>query len=246
MVIFLKKALSLLVVFFLSSSSFAQTLSLVVVNGYESVAAYKEVVDFVRLAIEDTGIKVNIVEVPRKRGVVSIDSGEYDALPIRGIDDAKSLPNIITSSFPVAFTNFRVVFLKNNKKFNEAKLATFSGAIVLNNASLQSEVARRGLQVIEVNVGYPELVKMLISERVDYIVMPEEIFAGILDQDKSLAISFSMSSNVFIRTPLYFSMNKKHKTLMPKIEKSLARALQGDLHSYKYIHNSLNSKLEHK
>jgi ABC-type amino acid transport substrate-binding protein len=146
----------------------------------------------------------------------------------------------------VAFTNFRVVSLKNNKKFNEAKLATFSGAIVLNNSSLQSEVVKRTLQVIEVNVGYPELVKMLISERVDYIIMPEEILAGILDQDKKLANSLSMSNNVFIRTPLYFSLNKKHKALMPKIEKSLSKALQGDLRRYRYIHNSLNSKLEHK
>jgi hypothetical protein len=99
-VVFLKKVFLFLVVLLLSSSSFAQTLSLVVVDGYETVDAYKEVVDFVRLAIEDAGIKVNVVEVPRKRGVVSVDSGEYDALPIRGIDDAKSLPNIITQAFP--------------------------------------------------------------------------------------------------------------------------------------------------
>jgi ABC-type amino acid transport substrate-binding protein len=245
-VIFLKKSFLFFAILFLSLNSFAQTLSLVVVRDYETIAAYKEVVDFVKLAIEDTGIKVKVVEVPRKRGAVSVDSGEYDALPIRGPEDAKSLPNIIISSFPVVFTNFRIVSLKNNKKFSEAKLKTFSGVMALNNSSLQSEVEKRELQVIGLNVGYPELVKMLISGRVDYILMPEEILAGILDQDKTLAKSLNMSSNVFTRTPLYFSMNKKHKDLMPKIEKSLAKALQGDLSRYKYIRNSLNSKLEHK
>jgi len=229
----------------LTSRCFADTLSLVAVNDYKKVEAYKEGVEFVVLAIEDAGIKVKVIEAPRKRGALAVDNGTYDALPFRGLDDAKELPNVITTSFPMAFTIFRVVSLVNNKKFVESTLKDFSGAIVLNNASLESEVHKRSLHVSEVNVNYPDLVKMLMSGRVDYIIVPEELIASLFDQEKSLIKLLKVSDNVFVKTPLYFSMNKKHRGMMAKIEKSLRKALTGDISRYKYIRNSLNRKLEH-
>ena len=237
-------ALCIFLVSFVSLLASAQTLSLVAATGFDKVAAYQEVIEFVSDILTDAGFKVKLVEVPRKRGAFAVDSGEFDALPIRGLDDAKDLPNLIVTSFPLGYTIFRVVSLSSHPKFSESKLQDFSGAIVLNNASLQAEAKRRQLKMNEVNASYPDLVKMLSSKRVEYIIMPEEFIDSILDQNTALKNLLRISKNTFVKTPLYFSMNKKHQALMPKIEKSLRKALQGDLSRYKYIRKSLNKNLE--
>lgn len=222
----------------------AKPLTLVAATGYEKVAAYKEIIAFTVDVLKDAGLDIKVVEVPRMRGALTVENGEYDALPIRGLEDAKSLPNVLITSFPIAFTNFRIVSMKTNKVFSEKDLKKFTGAVVLNNSSLQKEIGKRQLQVNEVNVGYPELVNMLVLKRVDYIVAPEELIASIQDSDKSLKTKLRIGSNVFVRIPLYFSINRKHRALLPDIEKIYRKILTGDTSRYKYIHDSLNHKLE--
>lgn len=228
----------------LTTLSVAKPLTLVAADGYQKVAAYKEVVDFTVDVLKDAGLEVKIVEVPRMRGALTVENGENDALPIRGLEDAKLLPNVLVTSFPIAFTNFRVVSLKANKAFKEKALKKFSGAVVLNNSSLQKEISKRQLQVNEVNVSYPELVNMLVLKRVDYIVVPEELVTSIQDSDKSLKTKLKVSANAFVRIPLYFSIHRKHRALLPEIEKSYKKFLTGDSSRYKYINDSLNHKLE--
>ncbi|WP_155722586.1 transporter substrate-binding domain-containing protein [Bdellovibrio bacteriovorus] len=221
----------------------AESISLVATTGYKDVEAYKEAVEFVADSIQSVGITVKLIELPRKRNAAEVNNGTFDALPIRGLEDAQEFPNVITSSIPVAFTNFRMMWLKD-KTVNGSEIHKYSGAIVLNNATLQARVKKVGLKVTEVNVGYAELLKLLNSKRVDYVIMPEEIIESLKAASPKLAEGVQVSESIFVRTPLYFTMHKKHKDLMVKIEEGLRKSLKGDLSKYPFIRHSLNVKLE--
>ncbi|WP_373999039.1 hypothetical protein [Bdellovibrio bacteriovorus] len=223
----------------------AESISLVATTGYRDVEAYKEAVEFVADTIQSVGINVKIVELPRKRNAAEVNNGTFDALPIRGLEDAQDFPNVITSTIPVAFTNFRMMWLKD-KAVNESEIHKYSGAVVLNNATLQTQIKKVGIKVTEVNVGYAELLKLLKSKRVDYVIMPEEIIESLKVASPKLAEGVQVSENVFVRTPLYFTMHKKHKDLMVKIEEGLRKSLKGDLSKYPFVRHSLNVKLEKK
>lgn len=220
-----------------------ETLSLLTVPGYSKIPAYKEVIDFITTVAADAGYDVKVMEAPRKRGPYMVSSGEADAMPIRGPDDATDVPNLINSNFPIAFTVFRVVSLQKNAKFDEMNLKNFSGAIILNNSSLQAEEKRRALKLIEVNVEYQGLLKMLLVGRVDYIVMPQEFIHGFIEEDRSLEKTLKVGKHEFVKVPLYFTMNKKYLKVMPKIEASFRKVMKGDLSRFKYIRHSLNQTL---
>ncbi|QDK38649.1 ABC transporter substrate-binding protein [Bdellovibrio sp. NC01] len=240
--ILLKRLLLVVSVFMTAAASAMakETLSLYVTPGYEHIPAYKESIDFISGVVKDAGYEVKLTEAPRKRGPTMVDNGEIDALPIRSAQDFPEAKNLINTSFPIAFTTFKVVALKKNSTFIESQLKKFQGAIVLNNFALKAEGQKRKLNIIEINNEYVDLLKMLQAGRVDYVIMPQEFIHSFLTSDKNLEKSLLVSKKSFVDLPLYFAINKNHKNALPKIEASFRKALRGNTDSLIYIKHSLN------
>lgn len=218
-----------------------EVLSLYVPPGYAELPPYKEAIDFIIKVVNESGYDVRTVEAPRKNGPSLVNAGHIDALPLHSLEDGAGDPNIVNSSFPIAFTISRVLWMKNNKSFQESHLEKFHGAMILNSSAIKTEAHHRKLALLEVDRGYAELIKMLTSKGVDYIVVPEEIIQGFFDAQPDLNKSVSISAKAFVKTPLYFAVNKKNKTALKRIEKQFRKDLSENVDQFKYIKNSLNT-----
>ena len=166
----------------------------------------------------DIGLKVQVL--PNKRSLVNANNGIDDGDATRIWNINKYYPNLLR--VPLKTHHIDIVALSNRKllikKFTDLK--PFHVGIV------------RGMKIVEVKVGavetksltsinnYDQLLRMLASKRIDVIITDK---TSLLNKIKEGDIKgLYLMEKPLLTLPLYIHLHKKHKALIPKLEKAVA------------------------
>ena len=223
-----------------ASAAHAEKLAVAQEEIYTNSPAYLQLKDFMRATLAKAGLEAEYVALPLTRANVMNVSGEVDAQLIRAPSVLKDFPQLRGTSFPIFFTNVRFIYLKNNKSFDENSLQKYNGVGPLNNAGLTEAIKDQQLKLVEVR-NLSQAVGMLRSQRVDYILLPEEILKGLYEKFPGLEAEAKLSKRIFLRYPLHFIVNEKKAYLLPKIEKAFREEVKKSLEHYPLIKESLNT-----
>ncbi|WP_413290883.1 hypothetical protein [Bdellovibrio sp. HCB337] len=233
-----------LIVFILliTSWSRAETIVVSVQEDLEKTPPIVELKNYFADALAKEDIHVNFMPLSLERGNFLANKGEIDGELIRTDYVLKNSPNLMITSFPMIYTNFRVVRRKQIKNFKEKNLDTYVGVVFFNSPAVRATIERKKIKVENV-ATLDQVFLLLASERADYTILPDTIIAAARDRQPLAFQNLVVSKNSFDRSELYFCLNKKNAHLMPKIEKALKRASRGPIWKYRYLPNLLNTEI---
>lgn len=204
-------------------------------EGYAAMASYSEIKAFVSDALKSAGIDMKVVTLPLERANTANSKGEVDGQLARVAAVTEKHPQLNRTSFPLAYINVRIAYLKSNKSFNENSLEKHLGAGLLNNYGISTGALHY------TQVSNPiQAMSMLQSKRIDYVLLPETVIQDYLTENPELKKSVIASKRIFVTFPLYFILNKNKAHLLPTIEKALREALKKNRSKYALINESLN------
>jgi ABC-type amino acid transport substrate-binding protein len=202
----------------------------------------QELQEYIIDALKRENIDVIYLPTPLLRGASLIESGSLDGEMPSSKENLKYFSNITYLKNPVIFTNLKIVYLRANKKYSYENLPNLQGAITLNNTILKDLSDKRSLQTTEVPT-IPQAFEVLEKQRVDYLILSEDIAKGFMKAEPQKGNLFAIDSRFSELVPLYFAINSKKSFLLPKIEKALRAACQGDLQKYPHIKDLINKTL---
>jgi len=231
-----------LLIFTLACWAHSETIVVSVQEDLEKTPPIVELKNYVSEALAKENIQVSYLPFSLERGNFLANKGEISGELIRTDYVLKTSPNLMTTSFPIIHTNFRVVHRKNIKKFDENKLDSYVGVVFFNSPAVRATLEKKKLKM-EVVTTLEQVVLLLASERADYTILPDTIIAAARDQKPQVFQKFEVSKEVFDRQGLYFCLNKKHAALMPKIERALSRASRSPASKYRYLPQLLNFEM---
>lgn len=234
----MRQALTLLILS-LACWGRAETIVVSVQEDLEKTPPIVELKNYVSDALAKENIQVTYIPLSLERGSALANKGEIDGELIRTEYVIKSSPNLITTSFPLIHTNFRVVYRKKIKKFDENKLSSYVGVVFFNSPAVRATLEKKKLKM-EAVATLEQVVLLLASERADYTVLPDTVIAAAKDQKPEIFQNLVVSKNVFDRSELYFCLHKKHADIMPKVERALKRAARSPASKYRYLPQLLN------
>lgn len=236
------KILVYLVLFFCVSSSLAQnTLTLGVAFGITRNQAILQYYQFLSDVLKEAGFKTELKKISGGIPYEALIRGEVDSIVYDDLALKSDREKVITVSFPLSFVGVHVFYLAENKKFNEKNLKKYRGAIVLNNSMVEKEAKDRRLKYLSTINPY-QSAQLLIDRKVDYFLSVEQVGKSALAAIPDGNLKVQMSDTVFATFPIYFTMLKKYKKDLPRIEAAFKRRLEGDLSAYPLIKGALNKK----
>ncbi len=164
------------------------------------------------------GYKVKFIDLPNKRSVFSVKTGQCHA-EVGRIQLLESDPDLVLSTEPVHFIQARAYAMGKKPKikswedFKSAKIGAIRG-------ELYAEKHLQGKNVFFSN-GYRKLFSLLSINKVEYVV-------GLDDAVSQVGLKKGMvkGEHLLFKAPLFHVLNKKHKTLLPEIDAAL-REIKG-------------------
>lgn len=228
-----------IVFFLLVSTSYAENLVFVIpsIPTYDEIPIYVQYQNFIRESLAELNIQVEFKPIPTMRQFDFVKKGKMDAVMIDNPHLREETPEIISTSFPLLLLKFKIVRRKNDFAFNKKKLDQLEGATVLSWYLLKTEVQRKNLKHIE-TPSVQQNIKMLLANRVDYVIAVEGIAKDSLELITSAKEELHIDEQSFVDIPIYFSINKKHAKLLPKIEKSLKRRITKNAAQYHLLNDT--------
>ncbi|WP_374074489.1 hypothetical protein [Bdellovibrio bacteriovorus] len=238
------KILLYLVLFFGASSALAQTtLTVGVPFGITRNQAILQYYQFLSDVLKEAGFKTELKKISGVLPYEALVRGEVDSIAYDDLALTTDREKVITISFPISFVDVHVFYLAENKKFNEKNLKKYRGALVLNNSMIEKEAKARRLKYVTTINPYHNA-QLLIDKKVDYFLSIEEVGKSALVSTPNGTKKVKMSESIFATFPLYFSMQKKYKKDLSRIEAAFKRRLEGDLSAYPLVKKVLNKKPE--
>lgn len=210
-------------------------------EGFDKLKAVQEVQDFVQQSLKTEKIQVSFYPLPFARSSSLVNRGDLDGELMRASNLVEDYPNIVLFPKALVFVVYSIVY-KTNRKFDEKFLQKYKGIVLLNSATTRDELRRRGLRVEEVG-SIDQGLQMVRSGRVDYIILADPVIDSIKLIDASKFKDLRQGEEKFQRIPLYLCLNKKHKDLIPKIEKALSKGYSQFSKKYKMVPDLLNPSL---
>jgi|GEM_PF-7016640 len=163
-------------------------------------------------------MKVSYKEIPLGRMFELMSQGEIDGTVSDDKVHSEGREKIITTSFPILMARCRI-FHRSGENVTLANLGKLKGAFRLNFQIIEQEAQRLKLNYIMTDSQERNL-QLLTAKRIDYILI-DEALGGATVKKLNLSDKVKMSPEVFIKMPIYFSMNSKYKEKWPKIESAL-------------------------
>lgn len=202
--------------------------------GVDKLPSVVEITELVSSALSDIGLKAKPQPLPLQRSTVLVASGELDC----ALNDDPTLEvgkgKILTTKYPVVYALARIFYRKNDTKFDPLHLEKFNGAFTLNIAAIKKVAEQKKLKFIETE-SLSQDVQLLVSGHVDYFISIERVGLSILEQ-KGLTDKIQMAPVLFVKVPIYFSMNKaKYEKQFPEFEQALHKRKRADGPKYKHI-----------
>ncbi len=235
------KLLLVMLLIVLPHFAFSQPKSLVLAapQGHERFPPVQEYLHFIEDVLKDAGYTAVFKTVPLKRSFEMALKEEVDGLLYDDHQIDPKTKSLISVSFPIVYGRSRIVWLKENKDFDENHLEKFKGAFLWNNTIAENEVKRRNLNCIPVG-SIEQNIRLLLSARVDYVIALEGVARGLATLFHA-ENKIRIGEQLFIKIPFYFTLSKKHKKDLPEIEASFRKHLKGDLAKYPTIKSLLNT-----
>lgn len=188
--------------------------------GYSPGSLYHAIVrDRMKLVYDRAGLPVKFIGIPHKRSVASANSGETDGDAGRNPNVEKKFKNLIrvspmvSESLGSAYTTNPSILHYHLKDLKNYKVGYVSGVrwVTKKLAGIEATTVRT----------YPQLIKMLISGRIDIAVGTD------LSMDKAIKdlnnnfIKIKQLSPKANRSPTFHYVNKKNADIVPKLEKAI-------------------------
>ena len=226
----------------LQSPAYAETQFFTIpsIPNYEEIPSYDQYQQFIRETLGALDIQVEFKPTPTMRDLDIVQRGEMDATML---DNPKRRPEseeVISTSFPILIVKYKIISRKKDISFSTKHLDQHQGATVLNWYLLKPEMISRQLKYIE-TASVQQNIKMLLAERVDYVIAAEAIAEDALDLIPLAQEQLRINEATFAEIPVYFTVNKKHKKLFTKIEEVFKSRLAGSLDKYPRLKKSFNS-----
>lgn len=238
-------AIFLCLVFQLTSPLMAQTkeevsLTISQDEAYAESEVYSQIRNFVLDSLSAEGIKLNILSLPLERANILSSQGEIDGQLARVADVQKAHPKLRSTKLPYVFVDVKILYLKSQENFEEKNLQKYRGAGLLNNQAVSAAVAAEKLKFTQVS-EIKQVLTMLQSKRVDYVIMPDLVVREMMKQDPKLKDKVKISQRVFVQFPLHFILNEKRVELFPRIKKALREGIRKNRGKYPLIRDYLNT-----
>ena len=162
--------------------------------------------------------------LPFQRSLINANRGLYDGEAARIWEINELFPNLVR--IPVSIHSIDLVVLSRKKilitKASDLKKYHVG---VIRGMKIAEKVAKDAKPLsITVATNHITLVKMLSSNRLDLIVTNK---IGLLtDLSKSIEKEFYLVEKPILSRPLYMHLHKKHKNLIPRLEKAFESMLK--------------------
>ncbi|MFM6930374.1 MAG: substrate-binding periplasmic protein [Bdellovibrio sp.] len=202
----------------------------------EAIVQYNELV---AAALKDAGFKMELTTIQTKNTLDMLIDGDVDAISYDDKGIHKHRDKVVSTSFPLIYTQAKVFYRKDLKDFSMQTLDKFHAAIPQNNLKIMNEADRRHIKYTLANNPY-HCMLMLLSKHADYCLAVEEVGASALKSIDKANQKIKTMNEAFLETPLYLSFAKKYKKDLPQIEAALKARLKGDLSAYPLVMKNLN------
>ena len=193
------------------------------------------------------GIGMRYQTLPAERSLRNVNFGidDVEAGRIDGID--KIYPNLIR--VPVSIHSIDIVLLSRDsshvkgqhiKKLDDLKAYNVG---LIRGVKIAERIAKKAApKSIRKATSYNMLVKMLISGRIDVIITSKIALLTMLGETKAKGLH--MTTKPIVSLPLYTHLNKKYKSLIPKLELAYNSMLEDG--TIKKLHDDFLNDLEKK
>lgn len=206
---------------------------------YSRNQALKEYLEFLSDSLKDAGFKVELKTLQSRRSYDLVTSEEMDSSPYDDLAISEGRDKVISVRFPIIYTKGRIFYRKDSVSFNAKKLNKYTGALSQNNALMDKEAKQRQLKFISTVSPY-QSIQLLLERKIDYFLSIEEVGISAVNSTPEGNSQIKMSDVVFNEAPIYFTMQKKFKKDLPKIEMAFRKHLTGNLSQYPLIKANLN------
>jgi len=196
----------------------AESLSMAKYSGIHHV--FGEEISLLEEAYSQLRIEINWMDIPLKRSMIMVDSGELDAELFRIEAAMVDLHNVLKIDVPIGTYRIFAYSLEAN---HFSDISDLNGKTVANvRGSKIGHVieSRYQMENIEVN-DILSVFKMVSSGRVDYVIYSERVTDDILSQSTAFGNIRKVPVLLF-EVPAYHYINKRHAALVPKLERVLA------------------------
>ncbi|MDP2851714.1 MAG: transporter substrate-binding domain-containing protein [Sulfuricurvum sp.] len=200
---------------FTFSSLMAKESALHVSSGFPEPETFL-VESIVKEGFKRAGIPIKYQTVPTERSLINVNLGldDVEAGRIEGME--KLYPNLVR--VPVPIHNIDIVLL-SKKRFHIKNISDLKPYhLGLNRGvKIAETIAKQANpQSITEATSYKMLIKMLTNNRIDIIITSKiAIFTILADTNEK---GLFMTSKPLESRPIYTYLNKKHQSLIPKLE----------------------------
>jgi len=168
-------------------------------------------------ALRRAGLRAQFNSMPLQRSIALVNDGALDADLMRITDAAKQFPNLLSVPTPVAMVHV-ALYGRDAKQINLPRADIAKLNVGLPRGILLLVKNSAGMSVSDSQTNYKAL-DMLRNDRFE-IAMLVHIDAE-LEIAKNNFTGLARRANYWASEPLYFQLNKKHQTLVPKINAAL-------------------------
>lgn len=180
--------------------------------------------------------------LPNQRSLINANRGIYDGEAARIWEINELYPNLVR--IPVSIHAIDLVVLSRKKIFitKASDLKNYHVGVI-RGMKIAEKMAKDAKPLsITTATNHITLVKMLSNDRLDLILTNK---IGLLtDLSKSIEKGFYLVEKPILSRPLYMHLHKKHKNLIPKLEKAFESMIEDG--TYQKIQDSFLSDIENK
>lgn len=196
---------------------------LVLCLGAETSKAVDTYFDFLQIAYAELGYTVELRRLPMRRTFNSVNEGQLDGIVITTPKVLKEYDNIILVPFPLTHIDISVFTIKQNffvdgrKSLEPLQIGIIRGYVL-------TEKLTAGLDRQSVN-NYQSLFSILKADRVDVVLALKREAKRFL-KNKPQFENVRMLEPPFFSLPLNHCLNKKHETLVEKLNPVIERLIK--------------------
>lgn len=204
----------------------------------KDIPSFQEFVTLTTNALKTAGHSVTAIETPLQRGYEMMSRGQIDAIIFDDQTRTEHRNQLRSISFPILFAEARIYYRSDNRTFSMEALPRLRGLVTLNNAVVLKKSSEDRLTVQ--SVGSTDMaIKMLMARRADYMIMTTSAGEAAIKKGRLQGQVISWPE-VWLKFPVYFTINKKHESLLPALEQGFKKELKENRDAYPRLKKYLN------
>ncbi len=169
-------------------------------------------------AYQRIGVQVRIYSLPRQRALVAADRGEFDGVVARTAAAANAYKNLLIVPTPVLYVPIRAYGRPESRRISSlSDLRSLRIGITLGTPYLKEKIV--GLNYRQANTPL-QLLQMLKAGRVDVALITQPLAEAAIKKGNISGVT--AISNRLFRVPVYHLLNRRHRALLPLINKAIA------------------------